>query len=160
MDKTANCLCYLKFLFLSDRNLRHKPIFLQENCFCTLTYCKFFVIKKIMLLDLKSSNGRLLSLTSQNYMLKVTLKDYSTVVLKNPATSKPLVYWRGRGCLKDEACHGYKHRLYASLQVWSLDPRLTMGKLGFPGGSAGKESACSAGDPSSIPGSGRSLEKG
>ena len=30
---------------------------------------------------------------------------------------------------------------------------------GFPGGSVGKESACSAGDPSSIPGLGRSLEK-
>ena len=28
---------------------------------------------------------------------------------------------------------------------------------GFPGSSAGKESACNAGDPSSIPGSGRSL---
>ena len=28
--------------------------------------------------------------------------------------------------------------------------------VGFPGGSAGKESACDAGDPSSIPGSGRS----
>ena len=86
------------------RSLRHKPIFLQENCYCTLTYCKFFVIKKIMLLDLKSSNGRLLmlSLISQNDMLKVTLKDFGTVVLKNPATSKPLVYWRGRGCLKDE----------------------------------------------------------
>ena len=28
--------------------------------------------------------------------------------------------------------------------------------LGFPCGSAGKESACNAGDPSSIPGSGRS----
>ena len=27
---------------------------------------------------------------------------------------------------------------------------------GFPGGSDGKESACSAGDPGSIPGSGRS----
>ena len=27
--------------------------------------------------------------------------------------------------------------------------------MGFPGSSAGKESACSAGDPSSIPGSGR-----
>ena len=31
---------------------------------------------------------------------------------------------------------------------------------GFPGGSAGKESACSAGDPSSIPGSGRSAGEG
>ena len=32
--------------------------------------------------------------------------------------------------------------------------------LGFPGGSDGKESTCSAGDQGSIPGSGRSLEKG
>ena len=31
---------------------------------------------------------------------------------------------------------------------------------GFPGSLAGKESACNAGDPSSIPGSKRSLEKG
>ena len=31
---------------------------------------------------------------------------------------------------------------------------------GFPGSSAGKESACNAGDPSSIPGSGRSPEEG
>ena len=31
---------------------------------------------------------------------------------------------------------------------------------GFPGSSVGKESACNAGDPSSIPGSGRSSGKG
>ena len=31
---------------------------------------------------------------------------------------------------------------------------------GFSGGSDGKESACNAGDPGSVPGSGRSLEKG
>ena len=31
--------------------------------------------------------------------------------------------------------------------------------MGFPGGSAGKESACNAGDPSSIPGLGTSLEE-
>ena len=31
--------------------------------------------------------------------------------------------------------------------------------LGFPGGSESNESACNAGDPSSIPGSGRSPEK-
>ena len=30
---------------------------------------------------------------------------------------------------------------------------------GFPGGSDGKAFACNAGDPGSIPGSGRSLEK-
>ena len=32
--------------------------------------------------------------------------------------------------------------------------------VGFPGGSAGKESACSVGDLGSMPGLGRSLEKG
>ena len=31
---------------------------------------------------------------------------------------------------------------------------------GFPGSSVGKETACSAGDPGSIPGSGRALEEG
>ena len=33
-------------------------------------------------------------------------------------------------------------------------------KLGFPGGSDGKESACNVGDPGSIPGSGRSPGEG
>ena len=32
--------------------------------------------------------------------------------------------------------------------------------MGFPGGSDGKESACNAGDPGSIPGSGRSAGEG
>ena len=32
--------------------------------------------------------------------------------------------------------------------------------LGFPGSSAGKESSCKAGDPDSVPGSGRSPGKG
>ena len=32
--------------------------------------------------------------------------------------------------------------------------------LGFPGSSVGKETACNAGDPGSIPGSGRSAGKG
>ena len=34
------------------------------------------------------------------------------------------------------------------------------GGQGFPGGSAGEESACNAGDPGSIPGSGRSPGEG
>ena len=34
------------------------------------------------------------------------------------------------------------------------------GKLGFLGGSAGKESTCNAGDPSSVPGSGSSAGEG
>ena len=33
-------------------------------------------------------------------------------------------------------------------------------KLGFPGGSDGKESACNVGDPGLIPGSGRSPGEG
>ena len=37
---------------------------------------------------------------------------------------------------------------------WVLDPR------GFPCGSVGKESTCNAGDPGSIPGSGRSPGEG
>ena len=39
---------------------------------------------------------------------------------------------------------------------------LSLGKLweGFPGSSDGKASACSAGDPGSIPGLGRSLGEG
>ena len=32
--------------------------------------------------------------------------------------------------------------------------------MGFPGSLAGKESICNAGDPSSIPGSGRSPREG
>ena len=35
-----------------------------------------------------------------------------------------------------------------------------MASRGFPGGSGVKASACNAGDPSSIPGSGRSLGEG
>ena len=37
---------------------------------------------------------------------------------------------------------------------------LTLLHMGFPGSSAGKESTCNAGDPSSIPGSGRPGREG
>ena len=40
--------------------------------------------------------------------------------------------------------------------IWHLIPF----PQGFPGSSAGKESTCNAGDPSSIPGPGRSSGKG
>ena len=33
-------------------------------------------------------------------------------------------------------------------------------RIGFPGGTAYKESACNAGDPNSLPGQGRSSEEG
>ena len=44
------------------------------------------------------------------------------------------------------SCQSYRSMM---LQTW-----------GFPGGSVGKESACNAGDPGSIPGSGRSPGEG
>ena len=43
---------------------------------------------------------------------------------------------------------------------WRRDRLSTPIFLGFPGGSAGKESACNAGDSNSIPGSGRSPGEG
>ena len=44
---------------------------------------------------------------------------------------------------------------------WKINNRHPSNLLeGFPGGSDGKESACNAGDLDSIPGSGRSLERG
>ena len=42
---------------------------------------------------------------------------------------------------------------------WTEEPG-SLQSMGFPGSSAGKESACNAGDPGSIPKSGRSLEEG
>ena len=43
---------------------------------------------------------------------------------------------------------------------WRRDRLLTPEFLGFPCGSAGKESTCNSGDPSSIPESGRPTEEG
>ena len=43
---------------------------------------------------------------------------------------------------------------------WSSENEHTCLKLHSPGGSAGKESACNAGDPGSIPGLGRSAGEG
>ena len=49
-------------------------------------------------------------------------------------------------------CHGEEEFVGDSLYLWS--------HLGFPGGSAGKESTCNAGDLDSIPGLGRSPGEG
>ena len=46
------------------------------------------------------------------------------------------------------------------IDLWELFIELTPVFLGFPGGSAGKESACSVGDLGSIPGLGRSPGEG
>ena len=41
-----------------------------------------------------------------------------------------------------------------------MEKSITKSKMGFPHSSVGKESACNAGDPSSIPGLGRSPREG
>ena len=46
-------------------------------------------------------------------------------------------------------------RLSRSSSSWRRDRLPTLVFLGFPGGSAGRESACNAGDPGLIPGSGK-----
>ena len=43
---------------------------------------------------------------------------------------------------------------------WVTPPLAVPPLMGFPGSSVGKESTCNAGDPSSIPGSGRSTGEG
>ena len=59
-------------------------------------------------------------------------------------------------CLKD-----IYSSFYASCLLYILGSNIkTYQMLGFPGSSAGKESACDAGDPSLIPGSGRSTGEG
>ena len=40
------------------------------------------------------------------------------------------------------------------------EARMITSEMGFPGGSDGKESACNAGDPGSVPGSGKSPGEG
>ena len=54
-----------------------------------------------------------------------------------------------------------QQKLYAFYDAFSEASLQTfLCSLGFPGGSSGKESACKAGDPGLIPGSGRSLGLG
>ena len=47
-----------------------------------------------------------------------------------------------------------------SLATMLISQEHTLCQVGFPGGPDGKESACHAGNPRSIPGSGKSLGKG
>ena len=67
---------------------------------------------------------------------------HSLSVLNVPDTEKPFP------CINSFNLHFYPIRCV-----------LLFGFHGFPGGSYGKASACNAGDPGSIPGLGRQLEK-
>ena len=65
-------------------------------------------------------------------------------------------WWTGRpGVLQSMGSRRVRHD-WAAVLSWSEDGCT----LGFPGGSDGKESACSAGEPGSIPGLGRSSGEG
>ena len=70
----------------------------------------------------------------------------------------PLIEWKPLPvavCIYFYDCYGYSETIYgSSLLTYPSIPR------GFPGSSDGKESTCNAGDPSSIPGSGRSSGEG
>ena len=66
--------------------------------------------------------------------------------------------------MKNIYFHGMRFYFYCSLFIVSLslglEKLLVTGSEGFPGGSAGKESACNAGDVGLIPGLGRSPGEG
>ena len=51
------------------------------------------------------------------------------------------------------------HILCLNFHFYQIDPQISL-TCGFPGGSDGKESACNAGDPGSIPGLRRSSGEG
>ena len=61
--------------------------------------------------------------------------------------------------LKDIACKLLKQSTTVVLYKIAFKTRALL-TVGFPGGSAGKESACNVGDPGSIPGLGRSSGEG
>ena len=70
---------------------------------------------------------------------------------------------------RDEYCPGHRSIYFCSLDIHISDNYETKFilissgvtiKLGFPGRPADKESTCSAGDPGSIPGLGRSATEG
>ena len=61
------------------------------------------------------------------------------------------------GCCLGSSCLSVPHCIW--LDLYSVLHKAYC-KVGFPASSVGKESACNVGDPSSIPGSGRSTGEG
>ena len=76
------------------------------------------------------------------------------------AQSCPTLFQVGRlGVSMEEI--GCKCQTFFSLSLkWQEETKYKRQSFGFPDGSVDKESACNAGDPSSIPGSGRSPGEG
>ena len=100
------------------------------------------------------------------YILFIALKWYPFI-----ATSEKVIIRNGSWSLSNVSGHQQKMSICCFF-LWPVHPSKVLGskqykllsanlkKRGFPGSSAGKESACNAGDPSSTPGSGRSAGKG
>ena len=79
------------------------------------------------------------------------VKSESEVAQSCPTLSDPM------DCsLPGSSVHGiFQARVLEWVAIAFSDIYATIYKLGLPGGSAAKEYACSAGDPGSVPGSGR-----
>ena len=78
------------------------------------------------------------------------------------ATCEPqlqLIVVHCQGIQPGRAAQGHLWQVGSAMWGLGSPPPGTTSRA-FPGGSDGKEYACSAGDPGSIPGSGRYLEKG
>ena len=104
---------------------------------------------------------------------KVSIPDWEDPLEKEMATHSSILAWkipwteeagglqsmeskRVNMTVTKQQFHIYWEPNMATLYVW----RWVYSSMGFPGSSAGKESACNAGGPGSIPGLGRSPGEG
>ena len=92
------------------------------------------------------------------WWLMIHLQCFVTVFNSHPGDIFGLPWWLSwwRICLQ---CRRPWFNSWVEKIPWRRDRLPTPVFLGFPGGSAGKESACNAGDLGSIPGLGRSPGK-
>ena len=90
--------------------------------------------------------------------LKLQLQHFSHVMQRADSLERTLILGKIQGKRRSQ------QQKIRSLESISSSMDMNLRKLqeiwGFPGGSDGKESACNAGDPSLIPGSGRSPGEG
>ena len=119
--------------------------------------------------------GRLQSVgsLSQTWLSDFTFTFHFHALEKEMATHSSVLAWRIPGTEEpgglpslgshrvghDIATNILSHAIIKNSGIFIADP-VSLNLLGFPGGSDGKESACNAGVPGSIPGSGRSPGEG
>ena len=127
-------------------NIHLKTFSFKKNCFSSLLFTnsekvegwKFFLISRWNSFFYMPSCLWSLLILNPKYSCWINVhgfplcKDYI-----------PFVYYHPKSCQRD--------------WLWG---KLSLALVGFPGGSEGKASACNAGDPGSIPESGRSPREG